>query len=95
MIAVERDGPWLVFRVADTGIGIAPENLASIFEEFRQIDGSDARTYAGTGLGLPIAARFAKLLGGRIEVASVHGPGSRFTVVIPFRPPSPAGARKT
>lgn len=85
MLVVELDGAWLKMAVADTGIGIPSEELASIFEEFRQIDGSDARHYPGTGLGLSIAQRFAALLRGRLEVESVPGQGSRFTLLLPLR----------
>lgn len=83
---VEAAGDRLVFRITDTGIGIAPQDLPRIFEEFRQLDSSDARRQPGTGLGLSIADRFTALLGGRIDVTSAPGCGTVFTVVLPLPP---------
>lgn len=76
------------FKVADTGIGIPPELLASIFERFRQIDASNTRTYGGVGLGLFIVKRFAEMLGGRITVDSKPEQGSTFTLTLPVVSPS-------
>jgi signal transduction histidine kinase len=76
------------FKVADTGIGIPPELLASIFERFRQIDASNTRTYGGVGLGLFIVKRFAEMLGGRITVESKPEEGSTFTLTLPVVSPS-------
>jgi signal transduction histidine kinase len=75
----------LVVRVSDTGIGIRPEDQATIFEMFRQVDQSDTRPYAGTGLGLYIVRRFAEQLGGSVEVESSLGHGATFTVTLPVR----------
>jgi len=72
-----------IIRVLDTGIGIARENIGSIFEEFRQVDGSVSRKYGGTGLGLSIVSRLVKKLGGEIFVESKEGEGSVFTVNLP------------
>jgi signal transduction histidine kinase/CheY-like chemotaxis protein len=72
--------------VTDTGIGIAPEHLESIFGEFVQVQGPLQRRVRGTGLGLPLCRRLATLLGGRVEVSSEPGVGSCFAVVLPLRP---------
>jgi len=70
----------LRFEIDDTGIGMAPEQLARIFDAFTQADDSITRRYGGTGLGLSIAQRLARLMGGRIEARSTPGVGSRFSV---------------
>jgi len=75
---------FLLFTVADTGIGIAPENIPIVFEEFRQVDSSLARQAEGTGLGLPISKRLVELHGGRLWVESRVGVGSRFCFTLPF-----------
>jgi PAS domain S-box-containing protein len=69
--------------VEDTGIGIKPEHLDSIFEDFRQIDQSHTREYGGTGLGLSITRKLLALLGGSIDVHSSYGAGTRFTIDLP------------
>ncbi|MBA3969659.1 MAG: PAS domain-containing protein [Gemmatimonadetes bacterium] len=69
--------------VADTGIGIAPEMLPMIFGEFYQVEGNLTRSYGGSGLGLPIAQRLARLMGGDVLVQSALGQGSTFTLVLP------------
>jgi signal transduction histidine kinase len=72
--------------VSDTGIGIAPEDQAAIFEEFRQVGRDDAREQEGTGLGLTLAKKFVELHGGQIGVRSQVGQGSTFTFTLPVRP---------
>src|SRR6185437_11188113 len=72
-----------VFSVTDTGIGIAPENLAVIFGAFQQGDGTLSRRYGGTGLGLSIASEVSALLGGTISATSDLGHGSTFTLSVP------------
>ena len=75
----------IVFEVADTGIGIAPQHLDRVFEEFSQIEGPLQRRHKGTGLGLPLCRRLAQLLGGQVDVQSDPGVGSRFSVRLPVR----------
>ncbi|HET7526740.1 MAG TPA: ATP-binding protein, partial [Burkholderiaceae bacterium] len=72
-------------RVADTGIGIRPEQLKLLFEAFRQLDGSPRRLYEGTGLGLHLCRKLLDLMGGDIEVHSEFGAGSRFSFSLPAR----------
>jgi signal transduction histidine kinase len=81
---LSSDGSELTVEVGDTGIGIAPEHHALIFEEFAQVDASSSRQHHGTGLGLTIAQKLVELHGGRIWVESRLGGGSKFYFTIPY-----------
>jgi signal transduction histidine kinase len=71
------------FKVSDTGNGIPPETLSTVFELFRQGDSSGARSHGGVGLGLYIVKKYTEVLGGAVEVETEPGKGSTFTVTIP------------
>ena len=73
----------VVYRVVDTGIGIPQLMQHLVFDEFRQVDGSSTRRYGGSGLGLSLAQRLARLLGGEIFLKSASGEGSTFRVELP------------
>ncbi len=75
---------WLVTRVIDTGIGIRPEDVDTLFKPFRQVDTGITRQYEGTGLGLSICKRLAEGMGGTIRVESEWGKGSRFIFTLPL-----------
>ncbi len=83
-VITKTNDDFVQIMVADTGIGIAKENLVSIFDEFQQADGTTSRKYGGTGLGLAIAKKYAELLGGTISVTSIPGKGSEFTIILPL-----------
>jgi signal transduction histidine kinase/DNA-binding response OmpR family regulator len=73
----------VAFEVVDSGIGMAPEQLARLFQAFSQADASTTRKYGGTGLGLAITRRFCQMMGGDVTVESELGQGSRFTILLP------------
>jgi len=84
-IITEETPESIRITVTDTGIGIDREHITHIFDEFRQADGSNSRKYGGTGLGLAIAKKYAEMLGGSIDVESILGKGSKFTLNLPFQ----------
>jgi signal transduction histidine kinase len=85
-LRVWADDGTVSFQIRDTGPGIPPEYLERVFEPFTQVDGSSTRSKGGTGLGLPVSRRLARLLGGDLEVESAVGEGSCFTLTIPLVP---------
>lgn len=89
-------GAWVQFLVEDTGIGISPEHLELLFRDFVQVDASSTRRYGGTGIGLSLSRRLARLLGGDITVRSELERGSLFCLQIPITTPyEPIRARPT
>jgi adenylate cyclase len=80
-VADGRD--WVELAVADTGIGLTAEQQAKLFQEFTQADSLTARRYGGTGLGLALSRKLARMMGGDVTVASEPGKGSVFTVRLP------------
>jgi signal transduction histidine kinase len=84
-VSVEIRNGRVVYRVQDTGIGIPGAMQQTVFDEFRQVDGSSTRRYGGSGLGLSLARRLARLLGGEITVDSSLGEGSTFVVELPLQ----------
>ena len=83
-IAAARERETVVLRVSDTGIGMTPEQIARLFQDFTQADASTTRRYGGTGLGLAISRRFCRTMGGDITVESEPGRGSTFTIRLPL-----------
>ena len=83
-VRLDRAGEGVAIRVSDTGCGIALEQHAELFQAFSQADASTTRLHAGAGLGLALAARHARRLGGRVEVDSRPGEGSTFTLHLPL-----------
>jgi signal transduction histidine kinase len=80
---VRNGRDWIELSVADTGIGMTPEQQAKLFEEFTQADATTAQRFGGTGLGLAIARKLARMMGGDVTVMSEPGKGSAFTVRLP------------
>jgi signal transduction histidine kinase len=84
----ENGRDWITLAVSDTGIGMTPEQVDKLFQEFSQASSKTASKYGGTGLGLVISRRFCQMMGGDITVASEPGKGSVFTVRLPAGAPS-------
>jgi signal transduction histidine kinase len=79
----ENGRDWVTLSVTDTGIGMTPEQMGKLFQEFSQASSKTASKYGGTGLGLVISRRFCQMMGGDITVASEPGHGSTFTILLP------------
>ncbi len=90
-VATDEARHEIRLTVADTGIGIATEDLPRLFQPFTQLDARLAREHGGTGLGLTLVQRMTELHGGRVDVESAKGEGSRFTVTLPW---TPEGSRR-
>ncbi|HEY0737821.1 MAG TPA: AAA family ATPase, partial [Herpetosiphonaceae bacterium] len=84
LVEAALEGPTVVIRVKDTGIGIDQDHLPMIFEEFRQVDTGTSRRAQGTGLGLPICRRLVEMHGGQLWAASTQGQGSTFSFSLPI-----------
>jgi signal transduction histidine kinase len=85
-VSARRNGTTAEIAVADTGPGIAAEDHAAVFEEFKQVGSDSVRKAEGTGLGMPLSKRFAELHGGGIRLESAPGKGSTFTLYLPLSP---------
>ena len=79
----ENGRDWITLAVTDTGIGMTPEQMGKLFQEFSQASSTTASKYGGTGLGLAISRRFCQMMGGDITVESEPGRGSTFTIRLP------------
>jgi signal transduction histidine kinase len=88
-VTASRRADEVAVVVRDSGVGIGPDDLTRIFEEFYQVRTPLHARTKGTGLGLPFAQRVAGALGGRIDVESTPGVGSTFTLLLPAEPPAP------
>jgi signal transduction histidine kinase len=85
-VSARQDTTCVEIAVKDTGIGIAPEDHAAVFEEFKQVGRDYTKKAEGTGLGLTLTKRFVELHGGEIHLESSPGKGSTFTIKLPVRP---------
>jgi signal transduction histidine kinase len=83
-ISTRRRARQLELRVADTGIGIPPDQIDRVFDEFTQVDNSPTRTHGGTGLGLPLTRRLVELMGGTVVLESAVGQGTTAVVLLPL-----------
>lgn len=82
---IQKEANWITFNISDTGIGILPDKIDSLFNPFTQLDSSSTRQFGGTGLGLAISKKNVDLLGGTINVTSQIGKGSTFSFSIPLQ----------
>jgi signal transduction histidine kinase len=83
-ISTRKRARQLELRVADTGIGIPPDQIDRVFDEFTQVDSSPTRTHGGTGLGLPLTRRLVELMGGTVTLESAVGRGTTAVVLLPL-----------
>jgi len=83
-VRAKKNGAWLEIAVSDTGAGIAPEDQATVFEEFKQVGNDRARKAEGTGLGLPLTKRIVELHGGEMRLESALGKGATFSFTLPL-----------
>ncbi|MBI5961815.1 MAG: response regulator [Chloroflexi bacterium] len=91
----DSDQEWIVIHVADTGIGMTPDQVSRLFSDFSQADSSTTRKYGGTGLGLSISKHFCQMMGGAVAAQSDYGKGSIFTVQLPVTAPQAKPAPST
>ena len=91
-VSIDRQGEHVVFRVSDTGVGIAPDQISGVFDRFVQADSSTTRQFGGSGLGLAITRDLCTAMGGSIGVTSELGRGSRFEVRLPLEVATGAAA---
>ncbi|TMC14425.1 MAG: hypothetical protein E6J29_03330 [Chloroflexi bacterium] len=85
-VTASGSGEVVELLIADTGIGIPEDQLARVFDEFTQVDGSSTRSQGGTGLGLPLAKRLVEIMSGRLSLTSVLGQGTTVRVLLPAAP---------
>jgi signal transduction histidine kinase len=88
----ENGRDWVTLAVTDTGIGMTPEQMGKLFQEFSQVSTTTASKHGGTGLGLAISKRFCQMMGGDITVESEPGCGSTFTIRLPRIVDAPVAA---
>ena len=87
ILRIWEENNQIVFQVEDTGVGIAKEQFPFLFEAFKQVENTRQRTYEGSGLGLALTKQLVELHNGRIQVESIKGKGSAFTIFIPIQNP--------
>jgi signal transduction histidine kinase len=90
---IRPGGDVIHVDVSDTGIGMSPDQVKAVFDEFTQGDASTTRRYGGTGLGLTITLRFCRLMGGDVTARSTPGVGTTMSVTLPAKVTGPAAPR--